>query len=360
MRKNTAIKVRLADIAKEAGVSVVTVAKALNSTGGKNARVSEATADRIKEIAKRLNYRPNILGRSLSNKKSYLIGFVFNINNNLWHHAVQIIGELHKQCLNNGYSLVAYPSSNATEEFKNLQQAIDRQLDGLLTLPSVDLDGSNNAEEYRRIAKEIMPVIQVCYPLCPELPSISHDFRYLARTATEYLQKRNHRKIAIVTFDNFHNKTGGLTSYEHHQGYLEAMNAAGLEPQVFSHGFSPEKHPADISYMIADKIAQSPSRPSAVVVSSNSAALGLIKRWEATGIKVPEDISVIGCASDLDIPACFAPSLTGFVSEFDHIAQDALAMCLGNKVKGKSTHAKIKLKLQQGETVCDFKEPNSK
>jgi DNA-binding LacI/PurR family transcriptional regulator len=343
----------LKDVAERAGVSKGAVWAALK-TGKSGIRLALATRERIHKAVQELNYRPNIVAQSMVSQKSHLIGFVFNINNNLWHHAVQIIGELHRQCLKNGYSLVAYPSCNAEEEFKNLQQAIDRQLDGLLTLPSVDYDGRNNSDEYRRIAKEIMPVVQVCFPLCPKLPCISHDFHHLARTATEYLYKRKHRQIALVTFDNFRNSHGGLTSYEHHQGYLEAMSPAGLKAQVFSHGFSLEKLPADEAYIIAEQILQVPSRPTAVVVSSNSAALGLIKRWEELGIRVPEDISVVGCASDLDIPNCLAPKLTSFVSEFDCIARNALARCLGKSKKANPKHSRIKLKLQEEGTVCDL------
>jgi LacI family transcriptional regulator len=71
-------KVRLADIASEAGVSTVTVAKALNRTGGKNARVGAATAARIREIATRLNYRPDSIAQQLAGKKSKIIGVVMD------------------------------------------------------------------------------------------------------------------------------------------------------------------------------------------------------------------------------------------------------------------------------------------
>ena len=70
--------VRLADIAREVGVSIVTVAKVVNNTGGKNTRVSEKTAEKIRSCVKRMEYHPNMLARGLVGKSSDLIGVVLD------------------------------------------------------------------------------------------------------------------------------------------------------------------------------------------------------------------------------------------------------------------------------------------
>jgi LacI family purine nucleotide synthesis repressor len=343
--------VTIKDVAEKAGVSKGSVWAALKS-GKSGIRLAPATRERILKVAREMNYRPNIVAQSMVSRKSYLIGFNFSCNNNLWHHAVQIINGLRACCKAAGYSLVVYPANNVDEEYQNLQQAVNRQLDGLLTIPL--LTGSrHNSEEYLRIAKEHMPVVQVCFPLCSELSSITHDFKYIAKRATEYLIERGHQNIVLVTFDNYLNPQSGITSYEHNLGYRSAMEKVGLNARTFSHEAHVFKHSADDAYQIADKVLELVPRPTAIVASSNSAAFGMVKRWEELGVKVPEDISIIGCADDLDIPECLRPELTSFRTEFDDIGKNAFQLCLDQGKSKKPEHIRIKLKMLTGKTVKD-------
>lgn len=345
--------VTLSDVAKAAGVSVSAVSKVLLGGGGKTTRVSEARSKHIQEIAAKLKYRPNILARSLIYQKSYLIGFNFNVNCNLWHHAIQIINGMRDLCNAHGYSLVVYLANNVDDEYQNLQKAIERHLDGMITIPML-LNGYHNRDEYYRISREIMPVVQVCYPLCPDLPYIHHDFHYLAKHATEYLIERGHRHIALVTFDNYCDKEEGITSFEHYQGYRDAMRTAGLDTLVFPHASFANGSAADDAYAVADKILSAHPRQTAVVASSNSAAFGMIKRWEELNIRVPDDISIIGCANDLDVPSCLVSDLTRFKSEFDYIGQQAIKLCLQLSESLSPKQIRLKLKLHEGRTVRDF------
>jgi LacI family transcriptional regulator len=339
------------DIAEKAGVSKGAAWAALKERQH-SIRMSSSTRERIRKVATELKYSPNILARSLKHQKSYLIGFNFNVNCNLWHHAMQIINGMRALCNAHDYSLVVYLANSVEDESQNLKKAVERHLDGMLTIPLL-INGLNNRDEYCRISREIMPVIQVCYPLCPDLPYICHDFRYLAKRATEYLIERGHRRIALATFDNYCDPAEGLTSFEHHQGYLQAMRSAGLDALVFPYEACVSGHAADKAYAVAEKILHALPRQTAVVASSNSAAFGLIKRWGELGVRVPDDISIIGCANDLDIPACLTPDLTRFESEFDHIGQQAAQLCLQLSEPSTSKQIRLKLKLHKGGTVRD-------
>jgi len=344
--------VTIKDVAEKAGVSKASVWAALK-TGESCIRLSSATKERIQNAVRELNYRPDKIAQSMVSRKSYLLGFNFSCNNNLWHHAIRIIEGLQRCCRDNGYSLVVYPANNVDEEYQNLQQAVNRRLDGLLTIPLLT-DNCHNGKEYCRIASEAMPVVQVCFPLCPELPSIAHDFKYIAKRATEYLIGRGHRQIVLVTFDNYRDSANGISSYEHNQGYRMAMTKAGLAPEVFSHGAHVFKHTADDTYKIAEQVLRLPFKPTAIVASSNNGALGLIKRWNELGVKVPDDISIIGCANDLDVPDCLTPKLNGFKAEFEDIGKRAFELCLKEKRQIKPEHFRIKLQLQKGTTVRDI------
>ena len=340
------------DIAEKAGVSKGAAWAAMKEQQH-SIRMSPSTRERVRKVAAELNYRPNILARSLKHQKSYLIGFNFNVNCNLWHHAIHIINGIQELCNAHDYSIVVYLSSNVEDEYQNLQKAVERRLDGLLTIPMLT-DGRHNRDEYHRISREIMPVVQVCYPLCPDLPCICHDFRYLAKHATEYLIDRGHRHIALVTFDNYCDPEEGLTSFEHHKGYLEAMSSANLDASVFPHGSCVENvHVADDAYAIAEKILHTLPPLTAVVASSNSAAFGLVRRWEELGVRVPDDISIIGCANDLDVPACLTPDLTGFKAKFDYIGQQAVKLCLQLAKTSAPKQIRLKLEIHEGKTVRD-------
>ena len=347
LQKNSKI-VSLMDIAKLSGFSVATVSKVLNNTQG--SAVSATKCEQILKIAKQLNYRPNRVAQGMVNQKSYLIGFSFNCSNTLWYHTQQLLMVLCRCCEDKDYSLVVYASSSIEEEAKNLKLAINRRLDALITLP-VLIGTHHNGEEYKRMAKEVMPVVQVCAPLYPELPFIVHDFRYIANRATEYLISRGHRQIVLVTFDNYRDSYGGIAFFEHNQGYQTAMVKADLSPKVVSHGGNYQQHPADDAYRIAEQVLQLSPRPTAIVASSNNAAFGLIKRWEELGIKVPDDISIIGCANDLDISDCLSSGLSSFKTAFEDIGKSAFRLCLEQKKQIKPKQFRIKLQLLEGETV---------
>ena len=342
--------VTIKDVAKKAGVSKASVWAALK-TGESSIRLAPATRERIQDAVRELNYRPNKVAQSMVSQKSYLIGFSFSCNN-LQYHAAHIINGLRDYCNNCGYSLVVYSAKDIEEEYRNLQQAVNRQLDGLLTIPILT-DNRDNRQEYCRIAREIMPVVQVCTPLCPELPSIAHDFRYIAKHASEHLIERGHRQVVLATFYNYKDPVGGMSSFAHNEGYREAMLEAGLSPRTITYDCIKHKHPADGAYLMAEQILQMSPKPTAVVVSSNNAAFGLIRRWEELGIKVPDDISIVGCANDLDIPDCLNSGLSRFEDMFEDIGKRAFHMCLEQKRREKPEHISMKLKFIGGETVRD-------
>ena len=345
MTKSVTIK----DVAERAGVSKASVWAALK-TGESGIRLAPKTRERIQNAVRELNYRPNIVAQSMVSQKSYLVGFNFNCSSNLWYHTQQLLMILCRCCEEKDYSLVVYTAGSIEEEAKNLKLAINRRLDALITLP-VLIGSRHNGEEYKRIAKEIMPVVQVCLPLWPELPSIAHDFRYIAKRASEYLIGRGHRQIVLVTFDNYRDPYNGISSFEHNQGYQMAMTKANLNPKVVSHGGNNQNQPADDAYQIAEQILQLSPRPTAIVTSSNNTAFGLIKRWEELGIKVPDDISIIGCANDLNIPDCLNSGLSSFETAFEDIGKRAFHLCLEQKKQIKPKQFRIKLQLLEGKTV---------
>jgi DNA-binding LacI/PurR family transcriptional regulator len=341
MKKKTTIR----DLAEKAGVSRSAAWAALNPN--KNIRVSDETREKVLKIASELNFRPNMIAKGLVCKKSFLLGLVFNRQASLY--AMSIIDSVHKECARQNYSLIVYPVSSLEEERHSLQLAVDRQVDGILAYPFLGQDDSNNKESYDNISNSGIPLVQLIFPLSPNQPCFGHDFYYSGETATNYLLQRGHKKIVFVTNDNYQDKIGGMMCYGHHQGYKEAMQNVGLHSHVVTYKAEAGDFAGDITYQIAEDIINSSERPTAVVCSSNYAALGLIKRWQELEIKIPDDISIFGCTNNLGLPQIMMPRLTSFESCYDKIGSLAVDCCLN--LPGAETAQQIKLNISEGNTV---------
>ena len=124
-------KVTIRDLAEKAGVSRSAAWAALNPNRH-SIRVSDETRAKVRAIASELNFRPNMMAKSLICKKSFLLGYVFSVRASLY--AMPIIDNMHKECAKHDYSLIVYPVSSLEEERNSLQLAIDRQVDGLLNM----------------------------------------------------------------------------------------------------------------------------------------------------------------------------------------------------------------------------------
>lgn len=333
------------DVAEKAGVSRGAAWAALHPEKY-NIRVSDATRAKVKAIASKLNFRPNMIAKSLICQKSFLLGYVYNSQASLY--AMPIIDNISKECAEHDYSLIVYPVSSLEEERHSLQLAMDRQVDGLLAYPYLGKKGNSNKKFFNDIAKSGIPLVQLILPLSSSQPCFCHDFYYLGKTATEYLLQRGHRNIVFVVNENYQDKVGGLMGYEHHRGYEDIMQDAGLSPKVVT--YKTVLRFGDATYKIAEMIINLPKRPTAVVCSSNYAALGLMKRWEELGIRIPEDISIFGCTNNLGLPQVMLPRLTSFVPCYDKIGSQAVKCCL-NLSDAETSGKRFKLDINEGKTV---------
>ncbi len=180
------MRVTLKDIAKEAGVSAALVSYCLN--GSKSGWMSEETRKRIEEAAKKLDYRPNRLARSLRTGKTRSIGMlVGNISDSYFGHLAEEVLEAARK---RDYSLVLAVSKHENEERENALEFLMRnQIDALLTCSSVV-----NLPEAKNLKKNGIPVVRFGYPE-PDAISLQDNVESALKDACRYLKERGHRSM---------------------------------------------------------------------------------------------------------------------------------------------------------------------
>ncbi|WP_081257927.1 LacI family DNA-binding transcriptional regulator [Streptobacillus moniliformis] len=219
-------KIRLKDIAELASVSATTVSLVLND---KKTRISKEKKEEIKKIASELNYQPNIIARSLAQKKTFTIGLIIpDINNPFFSSLSKYIEEtLYKE----GYLLLIANSNNSTEHEKLLIQSyINHQVDGILLCPSNEMLDNYDYEKY--LENLPVPIIIIDRIMKnSHITQISYDNKMGGYLATKYLIENGCKNIACVT--------GTFTSQSSKDrliGYKKALKESNINNQYIFKG----------------------------------------------------------------------------------------------------------------------------
>ncbi|RTE55389.1 LacI family transcriptional regulator [Arenibacter aquaticus] len=210
-------KTSLKDIAKIVGVSIPLVSYVLSNKGKEN-RVSEKTAKRIREVAKELNYHPNWNARSLKTNKTRTIGvIVADISNPFFSNLARNIED---EAFSQDYTVIFGSSDENVEKFSKVLDFLKmRQVDGFIIAAP---EGSK--EIISDLSKLGIPFVLIDR-FFKDLKTnyVTVDNFKASMQATNYLLKKGNKKIGAVLYDS------SLHHYqERHQGYLEALKQAGV------------------------------------------------------------------------------------------------------------------------------------
>ncbi|MGB9856535.1 MAG: LacI family DNA-binding transcriptional regulator [Dictyoglomaceae bacterium] len=289
--------VNIKDIAKKAGVSPSTVSRALND----DPKISEKTKKKIKEIARRLKYKPNQAARALITRETKTIGFLILKKEkplvadpfySVILYSAQ--NELHELGYHLLYGIIPHGKLNPQKPPRMLQE---ERIDGLI------LAGPDMPKEFiETIRKTGIPLILVDN-YSENVDSVLADNIRGAYIATKYLIELGHKIIAFASGPLDH-----ISVYERWEGYKKALEEAGIK-------YNPE-------YMIEEReltmrtgrhafqiLWKNDPKPTAILSANDPMALGVIQCAKDMGIKVPEELSVIGI-DDIDLSSQFDPPLT--------------------------------------------------
>ncbi len=316
-------KITIADIAREAGVSAMTVSRLLNGKGP----VAKATAERIHKIIDRLGYQPNLLARSLSSKKSMIIGVTIpRIEHALLdNYIAQILSGITDVALQKAYRILLLPfnpEAGPLNEFINWYRS--KLIDGLILLKTLHRD-----PRIKALAEEGVPFVLANHKYyAPNVHFIDVNNGLGMRLAVEYLINKGRRKIAFVTGD-----LRETNARDRWNGFCKAMHATGLEvrKEWTIHG----QFNQQIAYHQAEKLFKGKLRPDAVICSDDYMAIGVMRKIKELGLNIPEDVAVIGF-DDIEIAAYIQPTLTTVRQPIENIgglAAHALLKLLQDTVK---------------------------
>jgi len=298
------MNVTIKDIAQVAGVSHITVSRALNN----NESVRLETRERIIKIAKEMEYVPNYNAKKLVLDKSYIIGLFFSTlkkgtSTEFFYQAVTGVNSV----IQEKYNVVI----KGIDEYCDYNAITKRNFDGILLMSQREEDDDFITDI---LSKDIPIVVMNREAYGKNVVSIVLNDCQGAYEATCYLLEAGHKRIAVIEGEK-----GFQSSIARKQGYVNAMVEKGypiLQQYIFQgdYGFESGYYKMKELLLLSD-------RPTAVFCFNDNMALGAIKAVIEAGFKVPDDISIVGFDNSI-FSTYITPALTTVNRPIEQMSRD--------------------------------------
>ncbi|MGF7452316.1 HTH-type transcriptional repressor PurR [Pasteurella bettyae] len=298
------------DVAKMAGVSTTTVSHVINKTR----HVADETTQAVIDAIKALNYSPSAVARSLKVNTTKSIGMV--VTTSEAPYFAEIIHAVEEQCYRQGYSLFLCNTQNDPDKVKNhLEMLAKKRVDGVLVMCSEYLDDSRHAlKDF-----SYMPMVVMDWgPVNPDTDLILDNSFEGGYLAGKHLVENGHKKIGYLSAE-----LKKVTAKQRYQGFMKALSEANvtMNPDwLFEGSFEPED-----GYECMNKLLAMENKPTAVFCCNDIMALGAISAIADKGLRVPDDISVIGY-DNVHSSRFFAPPLTTIHQSKARLGERALKL----------------------------------
>lgn len=283
-------------VAEKANVSIATVSRVIN---GVPYGYSEKTKQRVLQAIKDLNYQPNAVARGLVNKKTHTIGVLVPDVSSMF--ASEVLNGVEDVANSLEHSvIVCNTDANGVRTLKYLKVLNEKRVDGIVFVSEV------MTEEYYTVIKSMnVPTVLVSsFSHKFQLPYVRVDDRHAAYKATEYLIAKGHRKVGMISGP----PEDPIAGMERIKGYKQALVDSNIpeNPNWLMPGDS-FGHITGI-YAIEKLMKQAPEL-TAVFAASDELAVGILLWAYEHGVKIPEELSVIGY-DNIKIAEMVTPPLT--------------------------------------------------
>ncbi|MBO9598600.1 MAG: LacI family DNA-binding transcriptional regulator [Cohnella sp.] len=282
------MKVNIYDVAKESGLSVVTVSRVLNNAPS----VRESNRSKVLKAVEELGYRPNASARSLAKGRTGVIGLTLTTLHDAFLDAV--VKEVADRLAEQGYFLAL----SVTPSYEASHRSLFRQdrVDGVILLSPVEEDAY-----VRELKQNGIPFVMIDNQhRNPDVASVLVDNFQGGYAATKHLIELGHRDIAHIR-----GAEPFLSSSERERGFETAMRDARLTPYRVEQG----SFDIESGYEIASRWIETGKLPTAVFAADDYMALGVIDACKNAGVKVPDELSVVGFDDQL-LASQLRPQLT--------------------------------------------------
>lgn len=308
MKKRPTIK----DIARIAGVTHPTVSRVINN----NPAIGEETRMRVLEIIKRVNYQPNLVARGLVRKKTRALAFITPV---LDPHLLPIIKGIEETCKKHNYALMLFSTDYWADETLSYFKVVENWLvDGVLILN--DVYYKDIPDNVKKLQAERVPFVFINkYLGTRKVNTVSVDNYDAVHKVIGHLVNLGHKRIGTLS--------GGLMAvdgFERFDAYKKALKGFNLkyDDSIVGHAGFGEKE----GYEEMKKILYSSSRsrrPTAMFCANDMMAIGAIGAIREKGLKVPQDIAVVGF-DDIQVSSYFKPTLSTVRPSLEDIGDKAI------------------------------------
>lgn len=313
------MKITIYDVAEKAGVSIATVSKVINNTG----RISEKTRKKVMQIMDELEYQPSVVASALSGKSTFTLGLTLPDLANPYF--AELARAIEDQGRKHGFNVFICSTDNdADKEEEYYQLFMKKRVDGIIM---VSRDKQNVV--VKKILSEKVPLVMIAREIfSAPVTSVMVDDYYGGMQAGQHLLQQGHQNIAVIV----ENLTE-LGSKERLRGCVDAMKEAQLEldPQlVIEGGYTLESGKAAMKQLLQQK-----QRPTAVFACNDILAIGAIQAVREGGLKVPDDISIVGYDNTI-LATIIDPPLTTVAQPMQEIGERSVAL-LVQQIQSKET-----------------------
>lgn len=325
--------VKIIDVAKMAGVSKSTVSRVLNG----EASVKESTRVAVQEAIEKLDYSPSYFAQGIRTRKTHTIAMLVPEYSNFFYS--EMFQGAEDVALMNGYMvLVCSTLRRADSELAYIRELLRRNVDGIIFNTYAVND--ETMEFLKRISDDL-PIV-----LMNRLLSDDDRFSYVytdgfaaTRSAVSYLAERGHRSIGYIR-----NVRNISITEDRFEGYLAGMKDCGLpvDPAFLyqmEEPVDPNPDYIDLGRRIGARIAASSKRPDALLSVIDMLAIGCIKECRRQGMRIPEDMSVVGF-DNVSLSQLVEPELTTIAQPTRKLGQKA-AQIIIDRINGKTTEANV-------------------
>jgi len=331
--------VSLKDIAKECGMSVATVSKALNGRED----ISQATQERVRKIASQMGYLPNSAARMLKTRRSYTLGVLLEdaAGSGLTHeYFSRVLQGFKNEAEMLGYDITFLRNVNRKMGF--LENCQYRGLDG-----AVIVNKDFNDPEVRKLLNETsFPCVTIDY-VCNMRTSIESDNVNGMHALTSYVCSQGHTRIAYI-----HGETEAESTKRRVAAFYTALEENDIEV--------PDEYVVESRYLHSKdaaactrRLLDLPEPPTCIMYPDDMSAFGGIEYLRSTGRRVPEDISVTGY-DGTEFSQMLLPPLTTYWQNAEKMGLEAAKELVSAIEHPKSTYLKritIEGELWRGDTV---------
>jgi DNA-binding LacI/PurR family transcriptional regulator len=314
------------DIARKLGLHHSTVSRALRDYSD----ISEETKQKVRKLAREMNYSPNIVAQSLKTKRTKLIGIIVpEILHNFFSRAISGIENV---VYRKGFVPIVLQSNESSErEVLNIDAMITNRVAGLIVSIS---QTTTSGEPFQRLIDKKIPLVffdRVVMGL--EAGYVISDDQEGAFQGVRFLIDKGYKKIVHISGPE------KLTICKNRlKGYQKALQENNIpqDPDLIYHGTLHEKN----GYETMQEILTKGSLPDAIFAVNDPVAMGAYKKIKEEGLRMPEDIAILGFSNN-EISSYLDPALST-IDQFPGKMGELAAEILFDRIEGKKSKKTIK------------------